>query len=105
MEKITSISLNQSGTFLGNLFNTVGTFKSLRGHVDSIAILHRNRVYIIDMTQKAINGIKTGAIIDATSYLHFLKDLGNFNAAAEFFAHIRVLHTMVRGGQDAYDGL
>jgi len=102
MNKITETSLKHSGTFLGNLFDTVGTFKSLRGHVDSIALLHRNREYIVDMTQKAIRGIKMGMITDADSYLIFLKDLRNANAAAEFFAHIRVLHATVKGGKDAY---
>jgi len=103
MEKITAVSLNKSGTFLGKLFDTVGTFRSLKGHVDSIAILHKNRDYIIDMTEKAIKGIETGLITDATSYIDFLKDLKNLNAAAEFFAHIRVLQTMVKGTKDAYD--
>jgi len=102
MNKITETSLKHSGTFLGNLFDTVGTFQSLKGHVDSIALLHRNQKYIIDMTQKAIRGIQMGMITDADSYLIFLKDLRNANAAAEFFAHIRVLHATVKGGKDAY---
>ena len=62
MNKITETSLNHSGTFLGNLFDTVGTFQSLKGHVDSIALLHRNRDYIVDMTQKAIKAIRIGLI-------------------------------------------
>jgi hypothetical protein len=103
MEKITAVSLRQSGIFLGKLFDTVGTFKSLKGYIDSISILHRNRKYIIDMTEKAINGIKTGTIIDAISYSNFLKELGNVNAAAEFFAHIRVLYTMIKGTKDVFD--
>jgi hypothetical protein len=103
MEKITAVSLNKCGTFFGKLFDTVGTFRSLKGHVDSIAILHKNRNYIIDMTQKAIKGIETGLITNATSYIKFLKDLGNINAASEFFAHIRVLNAMVKGSKDAYD--
>jgi hypothetical protein len=103
MEKITAVSLNRSGIFLGKLLDTVGTFKSLNGHVDSIAILHRNRDYIIDMTQKAIKGIKTGLITDSASYLNFLDDLLCINASAEFFAHIRVLHNMAKGAKDFYD--
>jgi hypothetical protein len=103
MEKITAVSLNKSGTFLGKLFDTVGTFRSLKGHVDSIAILHKNRKYIIEMTHKAIKGIDIGTITDATSYLEFLKDLKNVNAAADFFAHIRVLHAMAKGSKDAYE--
>ncbi len=103
MEKITAVSLNRSGIFLGKLLDTVGTFKSLNGHVDSISILHRNRNYIIEMTDKAIKGIKTGLITDAKSYLNFLKELGNINAATEFFAHIRVLYAIIRGGKDVFD--
>jgi hypothetical protein len=103
MEKITAVSLRQSGNFLGKLFDTVGTFRALKGHVDSIAILHKNRDYIKLMTEKAIKGIYSGTITNATSYLLFLEDLGNLNDAANFFAHIRVLHTLVRGGKDAYE--
>jgi hypothetical protein len=103
MEKITAVSLNKSGTFLGKLFDTVGNFRSLKGHVDSIAILHKNRKYIIEMTERAMKGIKTGEITDATSFLLFLERLGDINAAAEFFAHIRVLNTMVRGTKDTYE--
>jgi hypothetical protein len=55
------------------------------------------------MTEKAIKGIYSGTITNATSYLLFLEDLGNLNDAANFFAHIRVLHTLVRGGKDAYE--
>lgn len=102
MNKVTKMSLDSTGTFLGNLFDTVGTFKSLKGHVDSIALLHRNHDYIIDMTRKAIRGIQAGQITDAYSYLEFLGKLENANAAAEFFAHIRVLHATVKGGKDAY---
>ena len=72
-------------------------------HVDSIAILHRNRNYIIEMTERAIRGIDIGTITDATSYLKFLEDLKNVNAAAEFFAHIRALHAIAKGSKDAYD--
>jgi hypothetical protein len=103
MEKITAVSLNKCGTFFGKLFDTVGNFRSLKGHVDSIAILHRNRNYITDMTERAIKGVKLGTITDATSYLKFLEELKNVNAAAEFFAHIRVLHAMIKGAKDAYD--
>jgi hypothetical protein len=103
MEKITAVSLNKCGTFFGKLFDTVGNFKSLKGHVDSIAILHKNRKYIFEMTEKAIKGIETGLITDAISYLNFLKELKNINAASEFFAHIRVLHAMIKGSKDAYD--
>lgn len=102
LNKITETSLKQSGTFLGNLFDTVGAFQSLRGHVDSIAILHRNREYILDMTQKAIRGIESGMISNADEYLRFLENLGNINAAGEFFAHLKVLHSTVKGGKDAY---
>jgi len=102
MNKITETSLKHSGTFLGNLFDTVGTFKSLKGHVDSIALLHRNRDYIIDMTQKAIREIKSGMISNADEYLYFLGQLRNATAISEFFAHIRVLHATVKGGKDAY---
>jgi hypothetical protein len=103
MEKITAVSLNKCGTFFGKLFDTVGNFKSLKGHVDSIAILHKNRKYIIDMTERAINGFKMNKITDDLSYLNFLKELGSANAAAEFFAHIRVLHATVKGAKDVYD--
>ena len=102
MNKITETSLKHSGTFLGNLFDTVGTFQSLKGHVDSIALLHRNRQYIVDMTQKAIRGIQMGQITNEITYLRFLNELENANKAAEFFAHIRVLHATVKGGKDAY---
>ncbi len=102
MNKITETSLKHSGTFLGNLFYTVGTFKSLKGHVDSIALLHKNRKYIIEMTEKAIKGIQMGKIADSRSYLEFLNKLGNTNAAAEFFAHLRVLHATVKGSKSAY---
>jgi hypothetical protein len=103
MEKITAVSLNKCGTFFGKLFDTVGNFRSLKGHVDSIAILHRNRNYIIDMTERAIKEIKLGKITDADSYLIFLNNLKNVNAAAEFFANIRILHAAVKGTKDAYD--
>jgi hypothetical protein len=103
MEKITAVSLNKCGTFFGKLFDTVGNFRSLKGHVDSIAILHRNKLYINFMTQKAINEIEKGAITNAVEFLNFLEQLENVNAAAEFFAHIRVLHTMVRGSKDIYE--
>ncbi len=102
MNKITETSLKHSGTFLGNLFDTVGTFQSLKGHVDSVAILHRNREYILDMTQKAIRGIEIGQISDTFNYIEFLKRLGNANASAEFFAHLRVLHATAKGGKDVY---
>ena len=71
--------------------------------MDSIANLQRNRKYITDMTERAIKGVKLGTITDATSYLKFLEELKNVNAAAEFFAHIRVLHAMIKGAKDAYD--
>lgn len=105
MENITTTSLKQSGTFLGNLFETVGTFKALRGHVDSIAILHRNRDYILDMTNKAISDISGGAIHNTNTYLSFLERLGNTEASLEFFAHLRLLHATVKGGRDTYGAL
>ena len=102
MDKITGMALKQSGEFLGNLFSTVGSFRSLKGHVDSIAILHRNREYILDMTEKAIKGIKAGQINNTDDYLKFLEDLKNVNAAAEFFAHIRLLRAIVKIDRDVY---
>jgi hypothetical protein len=103
MEKITTVSLNKCGTFFGKLFDTVGNFRSLKGHVDSIAILHRNRLYINFMTQKAIKDIEKGVITNAVEFLNFLEQLENINAAADFFAHIRVLHSMVRSTKDIFD--
>ena len=102
MDKITGMALKQSGEFLGNLFSTVGSFRSLKGQVDSIAILHRNREYILDMTEKAIRGIQKGSITNDVTYLRFLNRLGNFNAAAEFFAHIRLLRAIVKSSKDVY---
>jgi len=102
IDKITETTLKHSGTFLGNLFDTVGTFKSLKGHVDSIAILHRNRDYILDMTQKTIAGINSGFIVNSNSYNRFLLSLKDVNATAEFFAHLRILHAGVKGVKDSY---
>ncbi len=102
MNKITGMAMKQSGEFLGNLFSTVGSFRSLKGHVDSIAILHKNREYILDMTEKAIVGIKAGQITDAYSYLKFLDGLKKVKATADFFAHIRLLHAIVKVDKDVY---
>lgn len=103
MNKLTEVALKQSSKFFGKLFETVGNFHTLQGHIDSIAILHRNRAYILEMTEKAIKEIEMGVITDEKKYLDFLKDLGNLNSAAEFFAHIRVLHAFVEAGRNAYD--
>ena len=102
LDKITETSLKHSGTFLGNLMDTVGTFRSLKGHVDSLSILHRNSKYIKLMTERGIKGISVGAITDSRSFVRFLDDLENINATAEFFAHLRILHATVKGTKDAY---
>ena len=55
------------------------------------------------MTQKAIKDIEKGVITNAVEFLNFLEQLENINAAADFFAHIRVLHSMVRSTKDIFD--
>jgi hypothetical protein len=94
--------LRQANLEVGILFEAVGKFRSLKGHVDSIAILHRNRNYILDMTEKAIAGINGGMIKNTDEYLTFLGELKNINATLEFFAHLRILYATVKGGRDTY---
>jgi hypothetical protein len=102
LDKLVETGLRQANLNVGILFEAVGKFRSIKGHVDSIAILHRNRNYILDMTQKAIAGINGGLIKDAGDYISFLGRLENTNATLEFFAHLRILHATVKGGRDTY---
>jgi hypothetical protein len=101
-EKLEETTLRQVNQNVGILFETVNRFKSIKGHIDSIALLHKNKKYILDTTQKAIAGINGGLITDTKAYIVFLNNLQEKSATLEFFAHLRVLHAMVKGSRDAY---
>ncbi|MDG5815205.1 hypothetical protein QA601_08950 [Chitinispirillales bacterium ANBcel5] len=101
MEALAKSSSRQSGAVLGNLFGTINSFKSIRSHVDSLAVLHRNRNYIREMTQRAIAGINGGMIGNTDQFILFLNQLGNTNATMEFFALLRILCAGVKGARDA----
>lgn len=103
MKSITKSSLAKTNTFLGSLFSTVNSFETLKGHLDSLAILHRNQKYILDMTGKAIAGIGSGAIGDELMFLRFLDQMHQTNATLEFFAHLRALHGFAATGKSIAD--
>ena len=102
MNQITATSLTKCSGFLGELFETIDGFKSLGGYVDSIAILHKNRDYILKMTKGAYEGIKNGLIAKEDGFISFLNSLRDANATAEFFAHLRLLQATAKSGKDAY---
>jgi hypothetical protein len=103
LDKMVETGLRQANLNVGILFEAVGKFRSLKGHVDSIAILHRNRNYILDMTEKAIAGINKGFIKNTKDYITFLGELKEINSTLEFFAHLRILHATAKGGRDTYN--
>lgn len=105
MKKITGVSLNKSNAVLGNLFSTVGSFKSLIGNVNSVSELHKNRKIILDMTERAVAGITNGYIRDANEYVRFVKKLGNTNETMEYFAILRLAYGSVKAGKDAHSAV
>jgi len=81
----------------------VNSFEILKGHLDSLAILHRNQEYILEMTGKAIAGIGSGAIGNELMFLQFLDRMRQTNATLEFFAHLRALHGFASTGKSIAD--